>query len=221
MADLDALKILSEKFTSLKESTNEKLVVVLKQHRFYKQLCIELYSAATTKAGKLKNPLTLVNPLDLVWKTNEPDELKFFSGVARFQNNATASRSAADIDALKAVIKNPLSLSFYYHNPELSENVVAGSLVTVKVGGNVDAVQLFVSKKQDVYEVSVEIKAGGKSHRLHDLEVKYDYFVLIKDRLYLLGRFDYVQAVQLFRQYKGGLKKHESKYKEFHQETLS
>jgi hypothetical protein len=98
MADLDALKNLQEhifqqeKFAPLKDAPHEKLLVVLKQHRFYKQLCIELYTAATTKAGKIKSPLTLVNPLDVVWTTNEPDELKFFSGVARFQNNATASK---------------------------------------------------------------------------------------------------------------------------------
>jgi SNF2 family DNA or RNA helicase len=227
MPDLDALKTLpeqilqQEKFKPLKDASNGKLVVVLKQHRFYKQLCIELFTAATTKAGKLKNPLTLVNPLDLVWKTNEPDELKFFSGVARFQNNATATKSAADIDALKAVTKNPLQLSFFYHNPELSENIIAASLVPVKVGWAVNAVQLFVNKRQDVYEVSLEIKASGKTYNLHEVEVKHDYFVLIKDQLYLLGKFDYVQVVQLFKQHKAGLNIHEAKYKEFHQETLS
>lgn len=227
MAELDVLKnfqeqiLQQEKFTPLKDSPHQKLIVVLKQHRFYKQLCIELYTAATTKAGKLKNPLTIVNPLDIVWKTNEPDELKFFSGVARFQNNATASKSAADIDALKAVIKNPLTLSFFYHNSELSENVVAGSIVPVKVGWAINDLQLFVNKKQDLYELSLEIKAGGTAYDLNDVEVKHDYFVLIKDNLYLLGKFDYVQVVQLFKQYKGGLTIHEAKYKEFHQETLS
>jgi SNF2 family DNA or RNA helicase len=227
MADLDAFKNLhaqilqQEKFTPLKDAPGEKLIVVLKRHRFYKQLCIELYTAPTTKAGKLKNPLTLVNPLDLVWRTNEPDELKFFSGVARFQSNATANKSAADIEALKAVIKNALGLSFFYHNPELLENVVAGSIVPVKVGWAVDAVQLFVNKKQDVYELQLEIKAGGKTYNLNDVEVKHDYFVLIKDTLYLLGKFDYVQVVQLFKQYKAGLNIHEAKYKEFYQETLS
>jgi SNF2 family DNA or RNA helicase len=227
MPDLDALKTLpeqilqQEKFKPLKDASNGKLVVVLKQHRFYKQLCIELYTAATTNAGKLKNPLTLVNPLDLLWRTNEPDELKFFSGLARFQNNATATKSAADIDALKAVIKNPLELSFFYHNPELSESIVAASLVPVKVGWAVDALQLFVNKRQGVYEVSLEIKAGGKTLNLHEVEVKHDYFVLIKDQLYLLGKFDYVQVVQLFKQHKAALNIQEAKYKEFHQETLS
>jgi SNF2 family DNA or RNA helicase len=227
MPDLDALKTLpeqilqQEKFKPLKDASNGKLVVVLKQHRFYKQLCIELYTAATTKAGKLKNPLTLVNPLDIVWRTNEPDELKFFSGLARFQNNATATKSAADIDALKAVIKNPLELSFYYHNPELSENVVAASLVPVKVGWAVDGLQLLVNKHQNVYQVSLEIKARGQTYNLNEVDIKHDYFVLIKDHLYLLGRYDYVQVVQLFKQYKAGLNLHETKYKEFHEETLS
>ncbi|MCW3107436.1 MAG: ATP-dependent helicase, partial [Segetibacter sp.] len=226
MADLQTLKHLPEqihqheKFIELKKDVHEKLIVVLKQHRFYKQLCIELYSAQTTKSGKLKNPLTLVNPLDIVWKTNEPDELKFFSGIARFQNNATANKSAADIDALKAVIKNPLTLSFFYHNSDASENVIASSIIPVNVGSVVDDVLLFVNKKQDVYELQLEIKAGGKTYNLHDLEVKHDYFVLIKDTLYFFGKYDYVQVVQLFKQSKTGLNIHEAKYKEFHEETL-
>ncbi|MCW3112821.1 MAG: hypothetical protein JWR18_1217, partial [Segetibacter sp.] len=227
MADLKPLKhspeqiLQHQKFIELKKDLHEKLIVVLKQHRFYKQLCIELYSAQTTKSGKLKNPLTLVNPLDIVWKTNEPDELKFFSGVARFQNNATANKSAADIDALKAIIKNPLALSFFYHNTELSENIVAGSIVPVSVGSVVEDVLLFVNKKQDVYELQLDIKAGSKTYNLQDVEVKHDYFVLIKDTLYLFGKYDHVQAAQLFKQYKTGFNIHEAKYKEFHQETLS
>jgi hypothetical protein len=209
-----------EKFIELTKDLHEKLIVVLKQHRFYKQLCIELYSAQITKSGKLKNPLTLVNPLDIVWRTNEPGELKFFSGIARFQNNATANKSAADIDALKAVIKNPLTLSFFYHNAEVSESIVASSIIPVNVGNVVDNVLLFVNKKQHVYDIQLEIKAGGKTYNLQDVEVKHDYFVLIKGTLYLLWKYDYVQAVQMFKQHQGGLKIHEAKYKEFHQETL-
>jgi len=227
MADFTALKYLpeqifhQEKNASFKKSLHEKLLVVLKQHRFYKQLCIELYSATTTKTGRLKNPLTLVNPLDLVWQSNEPEELKFFSGVARFQNNATAAKSAHELDALKAVLKNPLGLSFFYHNPEASENVVVGSIVPVHVGSAIEEVQVLVNKKQEVYELALEITAGGMVYDLSKTEVKHEYFILIKDVLFLIGKFDYVQVVQLFKHSKAGLIMHEAKYKAFYQETLS
>src|SRR3989337_3999159 len=113
---------------------NAELIVVLKQYRFYKQLCIELDEASITKEGKIKNPLTLINPLDFVWKTDEPAHLKFFSAISRFQNNPTTNRAGSDIEALKPIFKNPPGLRFFYHNTEFSENIVAGSIQQVTVG---------------------------------------------------------------------------------------
>ncbi|WP_018616560.1 DEAD/DEAH box helicase [Segetibacter koreensis] len=230
MADIDVLQYLQEQFSSKQEkfipdtknaAQNEKLVVVLKQHRFYKQLCIELYKATATLAGKIKNPLTPVNPLDVVWKTNDPRELQFFSAIARFQNNATANKSAADIDALRALIKNPLNLSFLYHNPEFSENVVAGSLAPVTVGSVADDVMLFVDKKVNEYEVTLEIKIKGFQYNLKDVEIKYDFFVLINDAIHLIANFQILHVVQSFKQNKGGLSFNETKFKEFRQNILS
>jgi SNF2 family DNA or RNA helicase len=200
---------------------NSKLIVVLKQHRFYKQLCLELYRATTTQAGKVKNPLTLVNPLDLVWTHNEPNELKFFSGLARFQNNATVKKSAPDIDALKAVIKNPLNLSFYYHNIEVSESVVANAITLVSPGTVVDEMELFVNKKEDFYELTLEVKIDDKKYNFNDFEVKYDYFLLKSGIIYLVGRFNLVSLVQFFRQNGSTIAISENKYKEFHEEVLS
>jgi hypothetical protein len=58
MADFDVENIrewaLQQQQPAALKDPGDKLVVVLKQHRFYKQLCIELYRAQTTQAGKLQ-----------------------------------------------------------------------------------------------------------------------------------------------------------------------
>ena len=95
-------------------------IVVLKNYRFHKQLTLELYQAGTTQTGKLKNPLKLVNPFDVALKAKQLDELKFLTALSRFQNNPTAAKSAAFIDALKTFIATPLGLLFFYHEPEYS-----------------------------------------------------------------------------------------------------
>jgi SNF2 family DNA or RNA helicase len=199
----------------------DKLVVVLKQHRFYKQLCIELYRAQTTLEGKLKNPLSFVNPLDLIWKTEHAPELKFFSGIARFQNNATASRSPQDLEALQAVIRNPLGLSFYYHHNNTSENIVAASLRPVSINQQGAYLALYVTKKDSWYELRPQFTIGSKSYGLHELEIKYDYFVLLDGSLYLVNHFSAVQAIQLFPKSKATLTIHESKFAEFRKTVLS
>jgi hypothetical protein len=199
----------------------DKLVVVLKQHRFYKQLCIELYRAQTTIEGRLKNPLSFVNPLDIIWKTEQAPELKFFSGIARFQNNATAGRSPQDLDALRAIIKNPSGLDFYYHHTNSSENITAASLKSVFISGHDAGLSLFVVKKDSWYEVWLQFAIAGKRYNLNELEIKYDYFVLLDGNLHLLHHFSAVQAIQLFPKGKSMLSIHESKFPEFRKSALS
>ena len=203
------------------QTDNTELIVVLKQYRFYKQLCIELYEASLTQDRKIKNPLTLINPLDLALKTEEPLELKFFSAVARFQNNPTANKSAMDVEALKTLFKNPLSLRFFYHNAEFSENIVAGSVHHVALASVLHDLSILISKRENFYEVSLRISADGKSYDLRETKILYDHFVLINEKMYLLGSIHFVKPVQFFKKNPQGLRVPESKYKEFRENVLS
>jgi len=75
------------------EEDEKKVFVVLKEHKYYKYLFIELYQAQTTKEGKIKNPLTLVAPLDFIWETEDARQLKFYSGINKFQNHLNAKKN--------------------------------------------------------------------------------------------------------------------------------
>jgi SNF2 family DNA or RNA helicase len=206
---------------SIADSENTQLFIVLKQYKFHKQLCIELYQAETTQAGKIKNPLSLINPLEILLKTDNIDEVKFFSAITRFQNNPTAARSATDIDALKTIIKNPLQLSFYYHNPEFSENIVVGSIHPVNMGSIVQDLSLWVQKQEVFYEIALQATIAGKPYEWNNLQVKYDYFFQIDDTLHAIGNFHLLNIVRFFKQTNGIIRIHESKFKTFHQQILT
>ena len=68
-------------------SSGKTYIVVLAEHKYYKHLYLELYVAPTTRVGKLKNPLQVINPSDLIWITDKPDELKFYTAISKFQRN--------------------------------------------------------------------------------------------------------------------------------------
>ncbi|MGV3586242.1 MAG: ATP-dependent helicase, partial [Adhaeribacter sp.] len=111
-------------------------LVVIAEHKYYEHLYLELYQAAVTASGKLKNPLQQINPADLIWLTENPEELKFFTAIAKFQRSYEAEPGEADLVALKALVKNPLGFKFYQHNPKdnrASGNITASSLVPVAV----------------------------------------------------------------------------------------
>ncbi|WP_315816193.1 hypothetical protein [Paraflavitalea speifideaquila] len=95
------------------EVDGKTICVVFKQHKYHKHLLVELYQAPVSKEGKIKNPMILVPPLDLAWTLDDPDHLKFYTAVHKFQQHPSAKRSATDLTALKAIVKTPpATLSF-------------------------------------------------------------------------------------------------------------
>ena len=196
-------------------------LIVLKQFRHHKKLSTELYEGSLTRDERLKNPLTLVDPQELIWKTDDPKLLKFYSGLLRFQNNPTAEVTASTFDALKAVLNNPLQLALYYHNPEFSDKVVAGSLVPVEGGGEVQNLSVMVTKEAQDYGVLLRITIEGKEYGWHELEHRYDFFFLKDGRLHPVYRLQELKLVQYFAQYKGSLKLAPHQYRNFQQNVLS
>ncbi|RZK51921.1 MAG: hypothetical protein EOO87_16475 [Pedobacter sp.] len=74
--------ILNGDKSNLVSAVNEsaETIVIFSRHRYYRHLVVEMASVTLTKAGKLKNPLQFLDPLDLVWKTEKHEEVKFFTG---------------------------------------------------------------------------------------------------------------------------------------------
>lgn len=200
---------------------SEDHIVVLKNYRFHKQLTLELYQAATTQSGKLKNPLKLVNPYDAALKAKQLEELKFLTALSRFQNNPTAAKSPADIEALKTVMTNPLGLRFFYHEPEFSENVVAGSLKEIVPGEPVKDITLSIRRENEWYFIVPQLRIEQKTYTFSDIEIRYDYFILRGGSLHLLSKFHLLKMARFFRQQPTGLKLHESEYGSVQQNILS
>jgi SNF2 family DNA or RNA helicase len=203
------------------EDAGRAVCIVLKQHKYYKYLFVELYNAQTTKDGKIKNPLTLLNPLDQIWATDDHEQLKFFTGINKFQNHINSKRSAADILALRAIIKNPLKYDFYYHNTEVSDNITASSIVPVKVGLLPQNINLDIKPQGPFYEFSGQLTIDGEVYQLKDLGIRFSYFILAKDKLYLADNIQLLGIIDLMRKRPENLLIHHSKYKEFKAQLLA
>lgn len=195
-------------------------IVVLKQFRFHKTLCIELYEAATTQAGKIKNPLTRVSAADAALVTTDADALLFYTSINRFQHNPTAARTAADIRALKIIVKNTPKLRFFYHDPGFSENVSAGSLTEVQVGAVLHKLVLQVNKQDQFYGVTPQLHLGGEVLHPQEVQLKYDYFILHRGMLYLAARGAIVKLLQAFAN-RHTLQVHELQFKAFQEQVLA
>ncbi|MGY0037125.1 hypothetical protein [Pedobacter sp. NJ-S-72] len=69
------------------EEEGTKKILVLKQHRYYSHFQADFLECATTATGKIRNPLKQLNAMDYIWATENPEELKFYTAISKFQQN--------------------------------------------------------------------------------------------------------------------------------------
>ncbi|MES2652010.1 MAG: SNF2-related protein [Bacteroidota bacterium] len=197
-----------------------KMVLIFSRHRYYRHLVLELATAGISQAGKLKNPLTFLDPLDLVWKTEIQEELKFFTGISRFRNNYE-SKPASDVDALKAIVQNPLSIDFYVHDEKASPTVTASSLVLVKILILKPNLELSVDEREDNFEISGVLHLQGKAYAMEDIQLRHHYFVEVKSQLYLIDNPYFLSVIDFFKQHQNNLVIARAEYEDFQQNLLS
>jgi hypothetical protein len=198
-----------------------KQLVVIGQNKYYEHFFAELYEAATTRDGKVKNPVLPINPLEQIWKTEDTSIVKFYTAISGFQNNIRKKQFESDVAGLAAIVKNPAGVDFCYHNPEVSENISAASLVPVKLQQAPVDLQLKIDQKRPFFQISGELVLDGVHLDLEKIQLRFDYFVLHIQELYLIDREDILNTVHFFRQHNQKVYIHESKFEAFRESLLS
>ncbi|HEV7382763.1 MAG TPA: SNF2-related protein [Dyadobacter sp.] len=200
-------------------SLNQRILVI-GQHKYYSHFQLSIFDAPVTREGKVKNPFTPVNPLDVLWQTNAPEQLKYLSAVARFQNVHREAIQQTDINSLKALVQNPDKISCYMHNIAASENISAASVTPVKMVCSVMDLHINVDQRGVFYEISGKLILNEKSLDLEKVILKYDYFLFLEDTLHLIENADALKVIRFFKQYHQKIVVHRSRFEEFRLEIL-
>jgi superfamily II DNA or RNA helicase len=206
--------------TAPNRTTDTRLIVVLTQHRFYHHLMIELAEAAVAKNGKLKNPVKALDPLEMIWQTDHPEELKFYNGITRFQKHFEKRPVDSDVLSLKALIRNPLGLDFYLHDLKVSDKLTAASLLPVTLSVLPLDLRLSVGQQAGFYEVTAQLVIDGTAYELKQLSVRFHYFIRLGDHLHLIDNPHLLRIIDFFRQHNGRLLVHASQFEDFRQKFL-
>ena len=196
-------------------------LVIIGRHRYYGHLQLQLAEAAVTSTGKLKNPITVLNPLDEVWRLAEPAAVKFYSGLARLQQPAEAKRSPAALDALRAVVLNPEQLPVFAHDADVADKPTAAALRPVALRPGRPQVELQVREQGEYYELSGQLVLHDQPFELRELAVAFDYFVAAHGAYYLLDDLDVWRVVEFFQRRNNTLLIHRSRFEEFRQDVLT
>lgn len=201
--------------------TGKKQILVIGKHRYYNHLVFSLMEAEITQTGKIKNPVNPIDAMQLIWKAEKPLDIKFYTAISSFQNNYNEDYNAAELEALKLIVKNPLELEVYYHDREIAETISAKSLTPVKIKTLDSEVQLSVFKKDPFYEITGELLFNDSSLPFKNVVIRNEYFVYNNQTFNLIDHPDMLRIIRFFKANNEILLIHSSKYEGFMQQILT
>jgi SNF2 family DNA or RNA helicase len=203
-----------------KPKEQSQRIIVFRRHKYYGHFFVELYEAERTLQGKIKNPLVLVNPLDLIFKTADADELKFYTAIIKFQQHHDAERSVLDIEALKALIKNPLALPVF-DQKEGAKSLNTASLLPLQLKSLHLDIRIAVNQRESFYEITGQLYLEDRTYDLEKLQVKFQYFLDYNKTLYLIDHPDFLRMIDFFKKHNNKILIHQSKFEEFQRTILA
>ncbi|AZB07421.1 ATP-dependent helicase [Chryseobacterium sp. G0162] len=222
MFQRDLLPQLPSKLDELAaQETGKKQILVIGKHRYYNHLVFSLMEAEITQTGKIKNPVNAVDAMQLIWKAEKPLDIKFYTAISSFQNNYNEEYNAAEWEALKLIVKNPLDLEVYYHDREIAETVCAKSLTPVTLNTLNTEVQLSVFKKDPFYEITGSLLLNDSSVPFKNVIIRNEYFIYNSNTFSLIDHPDMLRIIRFFKANNEILLIHSSKYEEFMRQILS
>ncbi|WP_207426262.1 DEAD/DEAH box helicase [Pedobacter sp. SYSU D00535] len=195
--------------------------LVLRQHKYYRHLLVQLAEAEITASGKIRAPIQQLASAEFVWKAEDPAEAKFYTAVSLFENPVQKEPSQFLIDGLKLILKNPLNLRIYQHFLNISEGLIPKALKQMHFGEVLSDLKLSVSKEGAFHTIRAWISINDINTPLEDVELKFDYFVDLGGELHLIGNLNTLKLFTLFKQNDYELKVHESKFAEFRESFLA
>jgi len=203
------------------QETDKKQILVIGRHRYYNQLSFLLMEADITQTGKIKNPVSSTDPMNLIWKSENPLAVKFYTALVVFQNKYNEDNTDTELDALQQIIKNPLELEVYFHDRDISETISAKSLIPVGLKILKAEIQLTVFKKEPFFEITGELAFNDISLPFKNVMLRNEHFVYHHQTFYFVDHPDMLRVIKFFKTNNEILLIHASKYKEFIQTVLS
>ena len=195
-----------------------KRIVVVSKHKYYDLFNTQLIECALSPTGEIRGPFTPVNPMDLVWHTQQPEELKFYAAIAKFQ--AVYDPSYADAEGLKALIHNPLGFAFFYYDGRISDKITPRSLAPVQLSSPKVDFKVQISLGEKNYHVHSNLTLNGQFCSLTQLSIRFEHFIVMNDDWYLCEKTKVLAAITYFKKHNNSIILNQDEFLQFQQEVL-
>jgi hypothetical protein len=196
-----------------------QIIVVIGKHKYYNLFNAQLTRCANTARATLKGPFVPINPLQHAWKKTDPDLLKFYLAVTKFQT--VYQKSAHDLESLQALVQNPAQYEFYFHDNRVSEKITARSLRRVNVANVTLKASVVVRHEGLLTNVTCDVTVGEHLYNLDALTILFDYFVVVDHQWYLPGDPQIVNVLAYFKMHGPVIRIAKIDFESFQQHVLA
>ena len=156
-------------------SIGKKTILVLHTHKYYGNISFELLEGEVTREGKMKNPLSPLDSIELSLKAQNLEESRFFSAVSRFQKISTTQDQASELQTLRWIVRKPENIEVFFQQKGISESITATSISPIELRQPGMEIKLSVFKKEPFYEVTCELIVHDKSYPIKALPFVFDW----------------------------------------------
>lgn len=196
-----------------------QIIVILGKHKYYNLFNVQLTRCANTLRATLKGPFVSINPLQHAWKKTNPDLLKFYLAVTKYQT--VYQKSAHDLESLQALVQNPAQYEFYFHDSRVSEKITARSLHRVNVTNVNLKASVVVRHEGLLTTVTCDLTIGDHAYSPDALTILFDYFVVIDNQWYLPTDPQVINVLAYFKTHGPVVRIAKTDFESFRQHVLA
>ncbi len=176
--------------------------------------------ADVTQTGKIKNPVEKIDPMQLLWESQDPSVIKFIAAISVTAQKAIEMDNPADLQALRLIFANPMQLDAYQHDRSISETVSARSLTPIALDILKPEIALSVFKKAPFYEIRGKLQFDDVALPFDKVTLLHQHFIFHRQTLFLIDNPDLTRVIRFFKRNNEILLVHPSKYDAFMQSAL-
>ena len=168
-----------------------KPLLVIGATNYTEALSLKVYTAQRSKEDKVKNPVRLVNAVDELLKTDQPEVLRFYAALTKYQSeyrNVTPvsemepQQFVEEMTGIKAVLANPQELARIPPCPVMfrTERNQLLRLDEVKLDPYGISLALDVHQTGPFYEITGTVEAFNKQIPIDQAEARLPLFCVVR-----------------------------------------
>ncbi|HEV7347627.1 DEAD/DEAH box helicase [Telluribacter sp.] len=212
-------RFLTEISTAALPPPAHRRIIVIGKHKYYDLFTAQLMDTQVGPSGELKSPFLTVNPIDLIWKTREAEDIQFYAAIVKFQ--AFYEKSLADSEGLKALIRNPFNYPCFFHDSSITEKASPRSLSPVSLSTPPIDFKVRISLGEKLYHIQGDLYINKVYVSINQISVRFEQFLTVNDNWYLCPDTNLVQAIAYFKRHGNVIRLSYDEFLRFQTEVLS